>query len=79
MGHGWGYLARAQPMPRFGVRVGRETKPITPVGERLQRHCQKNQYVAEGKVSCSSGLWAAQGLPMELVTSRCSSTVRVTA
>ena len=75
VGHGWGSLAKAQPMPRFGVRVGRETKSIAPVGEGLQRHCQKNQYVAGGKVSCSSVLWAAQGL----VTSSCSSTVRVTA
>lgn len=42
VGHGWGSLAKAYPMPRFGVRVWTTTKPIALVGVGLQRHCQEN-------------------------------------
>lgn len=66
-------------MPRFGVRVWRTTKPIAPFGAGLQRHCQDNWYAAEVKVSCSIALWAPHKLPRELVTLRCSSTVKVIA
>jgi len=43
-------------MPRFGLRVQRKTKPIARVGEGLQRHCQENQYVAEGSLMLQHSL-----------------------